>query len=369
MLFRFCTIVISTVLFTTGCSLLAHNESEQGSSKSFLELQLNPHQMAANDIVSAIVQTEEFKSTSGPIRLPPDDTPYFTHLVASLRSLGYAVKHVSYSDKNRSEYSFESSAPGASKVYRYSLTVNGVTVARKYEDRITGLFPKTKMMVSGTTSRIRLDEAEFEEQDPSQVFLTGVEYVDEEPASAKNENTLTQNTRSNSSGEVSDNTDEVMIEAVPVRPVALKETDLPLVSYSDLLDKKPEDLDNMYYTDRSNFSDIFDSYEQVEKHIIVFPNDSMVLGPKGKAKARAIFNNIQPETEILSMVGCSHGNTAIEDGNRVLAIGRVKRIRDEFVDLGVDREQLFAEGCWAPVHFDEVFPRRGVVVSVLREKS
>lgn len=139
-------------------------------------------------------------------------------------------------------------------------------------------------------------------------------------------------------------------------------------AYPDLSSKELEELDNMYYTDQSNFADLFDKYEPVTRHDVIFANDSMNLGSAGKARVRAILPDYDPQTDIVSLIGCSHGKTSIESGNQTLALERVRRLQQELTNLGIDKENIFSEGCWAPVHFDE-FPRRGVVVSILRQKK
>ncbi len=144
--------------------------------------------------------------------------------------------------------------------------------------------------------------------------------------------------------------------------------------YSEPSDKNPEvmrvleELDNVYYTDRSNYKGLFDTYENVVRHDVIFANDSMNLGTAGKARVRAILPDYDPETDIVSLIGCSSGKTSIKNGNKVLALERVRRLQQELTDLGVEEAKIFSEGCWAPVHFDD-FPRRGVVVSILRKQK
>lgn len=128
-----------------------------------------------------------------------------------------------------------------------------------------------------------------------------------------------------------------------------------------------EELDNFYYTDQSNFESLFARYNLVVRHDIIFPNDSMNLGSAGKARVRAILPDFDSETDIVSLIGCSHGKTSAVGGNQALALERVKRLQQELISIGIDKEKIFSEGCWAPVYFDR-FPRRGVVVSILRQQ-
>ena len=84
---------------------------------------------------------------------------------------------------------------------------------------------------------------------------------------------------------------------------------------------EPELPQNLYDTRRSNSADVLDGYDEVVSHVLVFPDDSLKLGPDNKAIISDVLEAMAPETDILSVVGCSHGATSIADdnGNALLA--------------------------------------------------
>jgi hypothetical protein len=126
---------------------------------------------------------------------------------------------------------------------------------------------------------------------------------------------------------------------------------------------------NIYETMSSNFSEVFAGYEDVKQSILVFPNDSLRLGETNKQIIERYVAEMDPETDVLSVIGCSHGNTEINNGNSLLALGRANRVKEAFMFSGLEHDKILDEGCWAPQTFDDVMPQRGVVLTLKRKKS
>jgi len=125
---------------------------------------------------------------------------------------------------------------------------------------------------------------------------------------------------------------------------------------------------NIYDTMTSNFADMYTEYEDVERQILVFPNDSLRLGETNKQIIEDYVSKMNTETDVLSVIGCSHGNTEIANGNSLLALGRANRVKEAFLFSGIEHDSVMEEGCWAPRTFDEVMPNRGVVLTLKRRK-
>ena len=115
----------------------------------------------------------------------------------------------------------------------------------------------------------------------------------------------------------------------------------------------------------SNYVDVFTGYEDLEQSILVFPNDSLSLGDTNKLIIEQYVEMMDPATDILSVIGCSHGQTDINNGNSVLALGRAHRVKEALLFSGVEHDQVLDEGCWAPEAFDAM-PNRGVVLTLKR---
>lgn len=117
---------------------------------------------------------------------------------------------------------------------------------------------------------------------------------------------------------------------------------------------------------QSNFSDLFAEYQEVDSNVLVFPNDSLQLGDINKQIIEQYVEKMDPSTDVLSVIGCSHGDTAIENnGNALLAIGRANRVKEAFMFSGISHDLIVEEGCWAPMVF-EGLPSRGVVLKLKR---
>ena len=162
----------------------------------------------------------------------------------------------------------------------------------------------------------------------------------------------------------------------PAEPVALSE---PVAAAPEIAAANPVDAitpeqgpalikQNLYDSGQSNYTSLFSDYEEVEKSILVFPNDSLQLGDTNKQIIERYVAKMDPSTDILSVIGCSHGNTAINNGNSLLAVGRANRVKEAFMFSGVDHDLVMEEGCWAPVLYEDM-PSRGVVLTLKRRKN
>ena len=118
----------------------------------------------------------------------------------------------------------------------------------------------------------------------------------------------------------------------------------------------------------SNFGAFTRDYAAVERQVLIFGNDSLAITPLVREQIAALVRLFEPDSDVVSVIGCSHGNTALANGNKLLAIGRARRIREALVDAGVPLLRIHDEGCWAGVHFDEMMPRRGVVMELKRRQ-
>ncbi len=116
----------------------------------------------------------------------------------------------------------------------------------------------------------------------------------------------------------------------------------------------------------SNFEEELADKKNVAEEILIFGDDSYVLGARNKQLLGAMVDSFNPETDVVSVVGCSTGVTQIEHGNAALAIGRANRVKEALLYSGVPHDKIFEEGCWSPTPNSTPFPNRGVVITVKR---
>ena len=119
---------------------------------------------------------------------------------------------------------------------------------------------------------------------------------------------------------------------------------------------------NLFETGRSNYADLLARYETLSREVMVFPNDSLHMGAANKRRARELAAAFDSERDVISVLGCSHGRTALANGNETLANGRAYRVKEELMLAGIAASQVLEEGCWAGTAHRKM-PGRGVVVT------
>ncbi len=132
------------------------------------------------------------------------------------------------------------------------------------------------------------------------------------------------------------------------------------------LNSSQVEVNNLFFSD-STFGSILDGHEQIEELIVIFPNDSIVMGNENRQLVQMFAEHFVEDHDLISVVGCSNGPTSSELGNAGLALGRGERVTDELITVGVPREKVLDEGCWAPIGGVKSLPSRGVVLSLWRE--
>lgn len=129
------------------------------------------------------------------------------------------------------------------------------------------------------------------------------------------------------------------------------------------------EINNLFYTGESNFVSALDDLERVGRRIIVFADDSMKLGEPNKLLIDEFIEKKVRGGDVISLVGCSNGPTALAIGNEGLALGRAARVTEALTARGIPRDRIYDEGCWAPVSAGEKFPGRGVVLELWRRSA
>ena len=81
-----------------------------------------------------------------------------------------------------------------------------------------------------------------------------------------------------------------------------------------------------------------------------------------------MLDDFNSSSDLISVIGCSHGKSKIADGNKRLALGRARRVMDELLYNEVPADRLYDEGCWAGVE-QKTLPSRGVIVTLRRQNK
>lgn len=330
-------VLSAATLLLGGCSLLDSGwfgRESGGVERSRME------RLVADDFAKVLAQLSPTAPDQGPLSMGQPESAFGTALLLALRGAGYSLD---FSDNVDADayvgYHVESMETQFGTSLGYRVVANKMTLSRDYKMKASGVFPISFMRVDGAVSdSVVLDDERFQRQNIDELVITGITH----------DETLTTPI----------STSDDVVSELPV--IMLQDAD-----GGELVDKNATARINMYQSRQSNFAEFLGTLESVDTAVLTFPNDSLRVLPESRARLHELHSQFNPDTDVYSVIGCSHGNTALSNGNELLAIGRSKRVLEELISLGVPDEKVLDEGCWAGVYFDK-FPRRGVVVEIKR---
>jgi len=344
----------------SACSILPER-SPNTSATAVAELanDFERSRLIALDLVNALVQISTLSPAHTTLYTARPNSRFGALLVAGLQDAGYELR-VGSSESTRwlSHTIVKDALPHTQSSvtvagdYTFIVSVGMVKVKRTYRVDARRVRPGSSLFVHGADARgVALNDALFDDL-PSSVAMidttsspqfNAVDTVG--PATSRAVRRLPQATAAA----------VPLPEKMPMTPLAAKQATL-------LADPGSLTKHNMYDTRQSNFSDVLAHYDQVRREVLVFPNDSMIMDSANKRLAREISLKFNPKTDVISVIGCSHGRTKLHNGNQMLALGRANRVKEELMLAGVAAHKVLDEGCWASTHFDQM-PARGVVVT------
>ncbi|MFK7893431.1 MAG: hypothetical protein AB8B63_21625 [Granulosicoccus sp.] len=289
--------------------------------------------LIAENLVDTAAQLTELNPQLASLEVGKPRSNFERAVVSELSDRGYTIGPAGESEGSKQVFSQISSKADDSGTRQelYVLQIGDMSFERSYDTLAERTVPVSELTIRGGNGReVELDDDIFEV--PNSPYSDVVYENVVEPT-----------------------VDEMLKPITPVRGKGLWRT-----SEAGPVKK------NMYETMVSNYQDIFSSYSTVEQSILVFPNDSLRLGEANKHIIEQFVSQMDQETDVLSVIGCSHGPTAINNGNSLLALGRANRVKEALLFSGVNHEHVLEEGCWAPQNFDAM-PQRGVVLTLKRK--
>lgn len=276
--------------------------------------------------------------------------PVLAHFIDLLTREGFGIQRVSADQgANFVTYSRTSKTVGGEKLTRFAVQIGAVSVERDYAPQGRNkVAPASKVRLSGTRAPVTVNDQPSDTLVVTDAALSGAQYVaaldlgDQSPIISL----ITSN--------VVNRVAQASIEKAP--------------SLQALNSGKVE-VNNLFYGNESTFSSVLDDYKKIERQVIVFGNDSMVLGDTNKALIDQFVESRMKQGDVVSLIGCSNGPTALAIGNEGLALGRAKRVTEALQARGIARANILDEGCWAPVRAGDRFPSRAVVMELWRKRS
>lgn len=350
-----CSLILGSVLIISGCTTSAGtNSGATPSSPSYANSYdpANPVAPADRTIIQDLVEVtaQIFSPLNTTLQINSVDTdPALAYFVGAFSEKGFGIQRVR-ADQGAHYFSYTrtekeiNGIPGIS----YSASVGAVEISRDYTlPQINVVAPASPVKLSGTRVAVDvLDVASGRKQVPDRSMSTAQYFA---------------------SLSLDEQTPIIsLITPDIVDRVATQSAQGPSLQG---LNSSSIEVNNLFYGDESTFSSILDSYEKIDRQIIVFGNDSMILGNTNKLLIDQFVEQRLGGDDIVGLVGCSNGPTALSIGNEGLALGRAKRVTQALLSRGVPREQVLDEGCWAPVNASDRFPSRGVVLELWRRNS
>lgn len=233
----------------------------------------------------------------------------------------------------------------APALYTFYVAAANIKIKRQYRADSQGVWPVSSMYVHGAdATQITLIDGLFERSRDTTGVSTG-----------RTTESLSQSA-SGSAQTISDSPVEAATSQQGIEVASL-------TSPSDWNEVVTRNRQNVAETRQSNFSDVFSVYKTLREEQLIFPNDSLVMGNSNKRIAREVAANFNPDVDVISVVGCSLGQTNIDDGNARLANGRALRVKEELILAGIAADRVLEEGCWASEQYDQQLPSRGVLLT------
>ena len=323
----------------------------------------------AENLLYTLSTLDEVSPWQTAVQVSQPNTEFGEHVEAGLVELGYAVRRVSADQgQHYVRYASEQVHNETGEFIRYRVAIGNISVERFYDLDGAVTYPVSAITVTGATVQdVSINDDIFDDifkkhdstvSSASFIRGDGGDNVQLADNSASTNSVPTRSYINEPTGINESSFDSSSSEATGGLNVAAAAT----------LDTATKQ--NMYESGgHSNFASVFVNYDDVKRVILEFPNDSLYLDEDIRDIIARYANSIRSDEYVISLIGCSHGKSDLNNGNRLLALGRANRVKEELLSVGVKDEQVLDEGCWAPVHFDEKMPRRGVVMTLKRPKA
>jgi hypothetical protein len=293
----------------------------------------------AEDFVHAMRQIKELDPVATTVQLyrPLRRDAFTQSLSFAMERAGYGVRWVedttgSHFMQYRREQ--ELKIPGSERT-RYDLAVGDIEFRRTYRIDDQGIGPLTPLYIKGAEARhVVLDD---------RAFQAGASF------------SLPMPVEHNRIPDEANPLDSRIAGAIDAGSLTLPLVGLPAVQ-------------NVFELGGSNFENRLAGYHIVSEQILTFPNDSLRLGTLNKQIVENLVMQFQRSTDLFSVIGCSMGPTKLKSGNAALALGRASRVREALMFAGVAPDRILDEGCWAGDGAGNALPRRGVVITLNRQR-
>ena len=341
-------LLLGGAILLGGCASLQEDTSSTPDVVATRTVVSATDEAMANDMVG--VATQIFNPIETTLQFNANDTDaLLAHFIEEFAEAGYGIQRVSADQGSHYfTYSINDLSPTDSDTgVRFDTSIGAVDLSRDYT--LAGsraVSPNSPFRLSGTREPVEVMDEAAEAFNPATDEFSSVVYL------------AALNLDEQAPPVISLITNDI------VNRVANETTQSASLQ---ALNSSRVEVSNLFYSDQSNFTSVLDNYKQIDRQVVVFGDDSLVLGNTNKSLIKQwVDQRLQPD-DLVSLVGCSNGPTALDIGNEGLALGRANRVTQALLEEGVPRDRILDEGCWAPVSAGDKFPSRGVVLELWRE--
>jgi len=284
------------------------------------------------DLVSALVQVQEFPPLSTTLQVSEPRGVYGAKLVETLETVGYGLQYVNADEgMNYLSYANRAIESNAGFVQDFTVRVGEVEFTREYKIVDERVLPTTVMFVKGVRSfdNIVLNADIFLHQGGELDFNNGVEV------------------------ELAD-TSIMASEVTPVSQLPEQQGD-PLELVAALVSARnynSDETENVLLKERG-------SYRPVQQATITFPDDTLQLGRKNKSLIKTVMSSFDTTQDAIFVSACVNEAPDTEE----TATKRAIRVEEEFLIHGLPRSVVAREGCVAGAYpAGEIMPRTVMVM-------
>ena len=346
-------LVFWVILSLTGCSIQEQKPPQEESTQpsaipedkpDVLKTRSNNEQVMVDDLLSALVQL--FPPRNSTIQISADDDSELTLLVAdTMAHAGFAIQKVT-TDQGTSLLTTDTQTKERSDnnlpTKHLRIDIGQISIGRTYSVKNgQTILPSSPFNVYGSRAKIDLGTTLF----GTNSAKTNTQYL--APIRLNEPLPLLS-----------------LITPDIVQSASNNEPGLPELTSTN---SAKVEINNLRFGE-STFDSVLSNHLILDELTVLFPNDSLILGNENKLLIREFMAKFIEQLDLVSVVGCSNGPTAVDIGNVGLALGRGERVTNELLSLGVPREKILDQGCWAPSVAGK-YPGRGVVLELWREKS
>lgn len=323
-------------------------------------------QLVAVDLVNALVQVPSIPLGTTTLNLSAeqfDDGDFATALLDRFERVGYSIRTVGSNPADQPvSYQVEQKGETESgeSTSTFTVSIGSVSVRRNYAGLDSGMgsdgvYPTAAMQVKGVdASYLRLSD---------DIFQRALSTASTQSAESSVENAISKGVEPNEAATMDTTT------GIPPRVESGDSLETDNLQSETLARLQQRPLQNFRELERSNFSDLFQTLTIVREAVLPFDNDSVDLNAVARAQIGRFVEDYGIQSDVFSVIGCSNGSTTVAGGPKRLALGRAGVVTAELERLGVPPQSILEEGCWSGEYFDEMMPRRGVVLSLQRYKA